>query len=248
MQPGGFQNPGLFRIKIRRDMENVVAIIVAGGFGKRMTTSIAKQYLLLNGIPILSHTIMRFEEASSVNDIILVVPPGDSEYVQRSIVEKFDISKVRHVREGGSQRQDSVRNGLAMVDNGDGIVLIHDGARPFITPDLIDRSVERAKESSALVVGIPASDTVKSVEERNCIKKTLKRESIWLAQTPQVFRVDIIKKAYERAYHEGFYGTDDAEVVERMGISVEIMRGSSSNIKITTPEDLVLGEFLMRKL
>ena len=94
MQPGSFQNPGLFRIKIRRDMENVVAIIVAGGFGKRMTTSIAKQYLLLNGIPILSHTIMRFEEASSVSDIILVVPPGDSEYVQHSIVEKFDLSLI----------------------------------------------------------------------------------------------------------------------------------------------------------
>jgi len=240
--------PGLFRIRIRKDMENVVAIIVAGGFGKRMTTSIAKQYLLLNGIPVLSHTISRFEEASSVNDIILVVPPGDSEYVQRSIVEKFNLSKVRHVVEGGSQRQDSVRNGLAMVDNGDGIVLIHDGARPFITPDLIDRSVERARKSSALVLGIPASDTVKSVEEKNFIKKTLKRESVWLAQTPQVFRIDIIKKAYERAYDEGFYGTDDAEVVERMGITVEIMRGSTANIKITTPEDLVLGEFLMGKI
>ncbi|MBW2636080.1 MAG: 2-C-methyl-D-erythritol 4-phosphate cytidylyltransferase [Deltaproteobacteria bacterium] len=229
-------------------MENVVAIIVAGGFGKRMTTNIAKQYLLLGGIPILSHTLLKFEEASSVNDVILVVPPGDREYVTRSIVEKFNLSKVRHVGEGGAKRQDSVRNGLAMVDNGDGIVLIHDGARPFITPDLIDLSVERAKTSGAMVVGMPARDTVKSVDEGNWIKKTLPRDTLWLAQTPQVFRAGIIKKAYEKAYDEGFYGTDDAEVVERMGITVEMMRGSSTNIKITTPEDLVLGEFLMEKL
>jgi 2-C-methyl-D-erythritol 4-phosphate cytidylyltransferase len=229
-------------------MGNVVAIIVAGGFGKRMTTSTAKQYLLLGGIPILSHTLLKFEEASSVKDVILVVPPGDEGYVQSSIVEKFNISKVRHVREGGSKRQDSVRNGLAMVDSWDGMVLIHDGARPFIAPDLIDLSVERAKKSGALVLGIPASDTVKSVEERNRIKKTLPRDSIWLAQTPQVFRTDIIRKAYEKAYDEGFYGTDDAEIVERMGITVEMMLGSSANIKITTPEDLVLGEFLMEKI
>ncbi|MEA3471233.1 MAG: 2-C-methyl-D-erythritol 4-phosphate cytidylyltransferase, partial [Thermodesulfobacteriota bacterium] len=114
--------------------------------------------------------------------------------------------------------------------------------------DLIDLSVRRAKNSGALVLGIPASDTVKSVDERNCIKKTLKRESVWLAQTPQVFRTDIIKKAYEKAFNESFYGTDDAEVVERMGVKVEMMRGSSANIKITTPEDLVLGELLMGKI
>jgi 2-C-methyl-D-erythritol 4-phosphate cytidylyltransferase len=229
-------------------MENVVAIIVAGGFGKRMTTNIAKQYLLLGGMPILSHTLLKFEEASSVNDIILVIPPGDREYVKRSIVEKFNLSKIRHIGEGGVKRQDSVRNGLAMVDNGDGIVLIHDGARPFIAPDLINLSVERAKISGALILGMPARDTVKSVEEGNCIKKTLPRDSLWLAQTPQVFRADIIKKAYEKAYDENYYGTDDAEVVERMGITVEMMQGSSANIKITTPEDLVLGEFLMEKL
>jgi 2-C-methyl-D-erythritol 4-phosphate cytidylyltransferase len=207
-------------------MENVVAIIVAGGFGKRMTTNIAKQYLLLGGMPILSHTLLKFEEASSVNDIILVIPPGDREYVKRSIVEKFNLSKIRHIGEGGVKRQDSVRNGLAMVDNGDGIVLIHDGARPFIAPDLINLSVERAKISGALILGMPARDTVKSVEEGNCIKKTLPRDSLWLAQTPQVFRADIIKKAYEKAYDENYYGTDDAEVVERMGITVEMMQGA----------------------
>jgi 2-C-methyl-D-erythritol 4-phosphate cytidylyltransferase len=248
MLPGHSQKPGLFRTKICKDMENVVAIIVAGGFGKRMTTNIAKQYLLLGGIPILSHTLSKFEEASSINDVILVVPSGDRDYVKHSIVEKFNLSKVRHVGEGGTQRQDSVRNGLAMVDNGKGIVLIHDGARPFITADLIDLSVERAKKSGALVVGMPASDTVKSVAEGNWIRKTLPRDSLWLAQTPQVFRADIIKKAYEKAYNEGFYGTDDAEVVERIGITVEMMQGSSANIKITTPEDLVLGEYLMDKL
>jgi len=229
-------------------MEKVVAIIVAGGIGKRMTTNIAKQYLLLGGIPILSHTLLKFEKVSSINDVILVVPPGDREYVQHSIVEKFNLSKVRSIQEGGRQRQDSVRNGLAMVEDAKGIVLIHDGARPFITTDLIELSIERVEKTGALVVGMPAIDTVKSVEGGNWIKETLQRDFLWFAQTPQVFRADIIKKAYEKAYAEGFYGTDDAEVVERMGITVEMMRGSSANIKITTPEDLVLGEFLMDKL
>lgn len=229
-------------------MENVVAIIVAGGSGKRMASDIAKQYLLLNGMPILSHTLQKFDAASSVKDVILVVPFDDMDYVKRSIVEKFNISKVNHIRGGGRKRQDSVKSGLDIVNSNEDIVVIHDGARPFISSDLIDISVEKARHSGALVMGIPAGDTVKSVGNGGYIEKTLRRDHLWHAQTPQVFRAYIIKKAYERAYDEGFYGTDDAEVVERMGIKVEMMRGSSANIKITTPEDLVLGEFLTGKI
>jgi 2-C-methyl-D-erythritol 4-phosphate cytidylyltransferase len=229
-------------------MENVVAIIVAGGSGIRMASDIAKQYLLLNGMPILSHTLQKFDAASSVKDVILVVPFDDMDYVKRSIVEKFNISKVSHIRGGGRKRQDSVKNGLDIINSNNDIVVIHDGARPFISSDLIDVSVEKARLSGALVLGIPAGDTVKSVGDGGYIEKTLSRDHLWLAQTPQVFRADIIKKAYERAYKEGFYGTDDAEVVERMGIKVEMIQGSYDNIKITTPEDLVLGEFILGRL
>jgi 2-C-methyl-D-erythritol 4-phosphate cytidylyltransferase len=227
-------------------MVRAAAIIVAGGSGKRMPGDLSKQYLLLDNIPILAHTLKKFDSVVSLGGIILAVPSDDVDYVRNSIVDRYHITKVDNIIAGGKERQDSVKNGLHLASDDNDIVIIHDGVRPFVSQNLIDSVIEKAMETGAAVTGIPVKDTVKKVDKGTIIT-TLKREDLWLAQTPQAFRTDIIKKAYEKAYEDGFYGTDDAAVVERMGIPVEMIQGSCDNIKITVPEDLVLGEFLLRK-
>jgi len=224
----------------------VVAIIAAGGLGKRMKNDVSKQYILLGGIPVLSHTLRIFEKASHIGHIVLVVPKDDIDYARTSIVEKYMISKVRHIVAGGRQRQDSVKNGLAAVSDEDEIVLIHDGVRPFVPEELINISVQKAFEEDAVTVGVPVKDTVKSVDGNGLITKTFKRNTLWFSQTPQVFKTDIIKKAYQKAYEDNFYGTDDASLVEHINIRVKMIAGSYNNIKITTPEDLEFGEFLLK--
>jgi len=225
----------------------VVAIIVAGGSGNRMGNSRSKQYLLLGGVPILVHTLRTFERASAINHIILVVPENDIDYTRHSIIEQYQISKVKQIVAGGRQRQDSVRNGLDIVSDENEIVVIHDGVRPFVSEETINASVQKAFEEDAVTVGVAVKDTVKSVDRNGLIKKTLKRDTMWLTQTPQAFKIEIIKRAYQRAYEDNIYGTDDASLVERIDIKVRMINGSYDNIKITTPEDLELGEYLLRK-
>ncbi len=225
----------------------VVAIIVAGGSGKRMGNSRSKQYLLLGGVPILVHTLRTFERASTINHIILVVPENDIDYTRHSILEQYQISKVKHIVAGGRQRQDSVRNGLDIVSDENEIVVIHDGVRPFVSEEIINASVQKAFEEDAVTVGVAVKDTVKSVDGNGWIKETLKRDTLWLTQTPQAFKREIIKRAYRRAYKDNIYGTDDASLVERINIKVRMINGSYDNIKITTSEDLELGEYLLRK-
>ena len=225
----------------------VVAIIVAGGSGKRMGNSRSKQYLLLGGVPILVHTLRTFERASVIDHIVLVVPENDIDYTRHSIVEQYQISKVKYVVAGGRQRQDSVRNGLDIVSDENEIIVIHDGVRPFISEELINVSVQKAFEEGAVTVGVAVKDTVKSVDRDGLIKETLKRDILWLTQTPQAFRREIIKRAYQRANEDNIYCTDDASLVERINIKVRMINGSYDNIKITTPEDLELGEYLLRK-
>lgn len=224
-----------------------VAIIPAGGSGKRMRESLAKQYILLDGIPILARTLMVFQASHAVDDIFLVVPQNDVAFARDSIVEKFGLSKVIHVLPGGIKRQDSVKNGIDLVGTEYDVVVIHDGVRPFITAELVSISVSEAAQEKAVAVGVPAKDTVKIVNDRGWVAETLDRDYVWLTQTPQAFQRDIIKTAYEAAYENRYYGTDDASLVERLGVRVKMVHGSYDNIKITTKNDLVLADALIKR-
>jgi 2-C-methyl-D-erythritol 4-phosphate cytidylyltransferase len=223
-------------------------IIPAGGSGKRMQGSLSKQYLLLKGIPVIVHTLKVFQISQLVHDVFLVVPPGDIEFVKQTIIQKYGISKVRQVLPGGNERQDSVKNGLDVVGDEYDIVVIHDGVRPFISADLVDLAILEASKEEAVTVGVPVKDTVKAVDQDGWIMETLSRDRLWLTQTPQVFKRDVIKKAYRLAYNDHYYGTDDAMLVERIGVHVKMLSGSYENIKITTKADLLLAEGFMKYL
>jgi len=223
------------------------AIVVAGGSGQRMSHDRPKQYLPLAGIPILARTLITFDRTPCVGRIIVVVPHGDIAYVTSQIVNRYHIGKARHIQTGGDTRQDSVRNGLQMIEDGDDIILIHDGARPLVTQGLIVCSIREAARSGAVIPVIPFPDTVKTIDNAGIVQNTPDRSRLRLAQTPQAFRREIILDAYERAYHEGFYGTDDASLVERMGVPVRTIPGSPHNFKITLPEDLLLGELVLER-
>ena len=229
---------------------NITAIIPAGGSGRRMQSSEAKQYLLLRGIPLLVHTLRTFQDTSIIEDIVLVVPAADVDRIQSDIVDAFAMTKIRRVVAGGKERQDSVRNGLAVLSADCEIVLIHDAARPFVSPALIEKAVNGAVREGAVAVGVRARDTVKHCDGGGRVIDTLDREHIWMAQTPQVFRRAMIMAAHQKAQEDNFYGTDDAALVERMGIPVIMIDSNPDNIKITTTEDLAWAEYWLstRKL
>ena len=222
-----------------------IAIIPAGGVGKRMQESLSKQYLLLNGIPVLVHTLRVFQFSPLIQDILLVVPADDIEFVKKSIVQKYCISKVSQVLPGGKERQDSVKNGLDAVSDDYDVVVIHDGVRPFVSEDVIRLSVLEAFKEEAVTTGVPVKDTVKMIDQNGWIMETLNRNCLWLTQTPQAFKLKTIKEAYRLAYEDHYYGTDDAGLVERIGMQVKMLPGCYENIKITTKEDLLFAESLI---
>lgn len=224
-----------------------VAIIPAGGFGKRMQGRLSKQYLPVDGKPVLARTLSIFQLSPDIDDIVLVTPEEDIRTVGHAILEPWRITKVRHVLAGGKQRQDSVRNGLGVIGDDVDIVLIHDAVRPFISGDVIHRAVREAEKYGAVTVGMPVKDTVKRVDQDGCILETLNRQILWMTQTPQAFRRSVIQAAYRKADDDQFYGTDDASLVERMGFRVKMIEASYENIKITTPEDLLLAEILIKR-
>ena len=224
-----------------------VVIIPAGGTGRRMGGEIPKQYLSLAGLPILVHTLRAFQHSPLVDEIFLVVPAGDVTEVRQDLVERYNFSRVSLVIAGGRERQDSVRNALAHVRDEHEIILVHDGVRPFVTGELIEGAVAAAKGFGAAIVGIPVRDTVKAVDATGRVVQTVQREGLWLTQTPQAFRREVILAAYERAAADEFYGTDDASLVERTGIPVRMIPGDADNIKVTTPEDLERGERIIRR-
>jgi 2-C-methyl-D-erythritol 4-phosphate cytidylyltransferase len=222
------------------------AIIPAGGSGKRMQGSLSKQYLLLNGIPVLVHTLKVFQRSPMVHDIFLVVPPGDIELVKQTIIQKHGISKVRQVLPGGKERQNSVKNGLDAVGDEYDIVVIHDGVRPFISEELLHLAILEASREAAVTLGVPVKDTVKVVGQDGEIMETVSRDHLWLTQTPQAFKREVIIKAYRLAFMDHYTGTDDAGLVERIGVPVKMVHGSYENIKITTKDDLLLAERFMK--
>lgn len=222
-----------------------VVIIPSGGAGRRMGGEVAKQYLLLAGVPILLHTLKVFQCHPWINEIILVVPQTDLIGVEREIIKPNELSKIGHVIAGGKERQDSVNNALQHICEEHEIILVHDGVRPFVTDDIIERAIESAKIFGSVAVGMPIRDTVKTVDESGRVSGTIPREGLWLTQTPQAFRREVILAAYERARAEGYYGTDDASLAERAGIPVQMIRGHADNIKVTTPDDLARGERIL---
>lgn len=225
-----------------------VAIVPAAGSGKRMQGNLSKQYLPVDGKMILLHTLCVFELSPDIDEIILVAPEEDIPMVRKMIIEPRGMSKVCHVLAGGKQRQDSVRNGLAIVGDHTDIVLIHDVVRPFISQNLIHQAVREAEKHGAVTVGMPVKDTIKRVNPDGWIVETMNRQFLWMAQTPQAFRRSVIQEAYRRADQDQFYGTDDASLVERMGLQVKMINASYANIKITTPEDLLMAEFLIKNI
>lgn len=226
----------------------VYALIPAAGMGKRMGASINKQYLLLDGKPVLAHTLTAFECAPFIDGIYVVIPEDEIPYCRKHVVERFGFAKVRGIIAGGKERQHSVLNGLRAMEGvgDDDVVLIHDGVRPFISVDILDRAVATAREADGALVAVPSKDTVKIVED-GYITATPPRETLWLAQTPQAFRYGVIRAAHECADAELFLGTDDAMLVERLGRRVRVVMGSYRNIKITTPEDMVLAEAFLKE-
>ena len=224
----------------------VHAIIVAAGKGIRMSDSVRKQYIALDGMPMLSRTLGVFNRCDLIDRIIVAVPKDDVDFCRNEIIPAANMGKEPILVIGGARRQDSVYNSLKTIETDDGVVLIHDGVRPFVNPEQLAACIQGAQEHGACILGIPAFDTVKHVNAKNEIIQTQKRDTLWLAQTPQAFQLQLIKKAHEIAKQEGFMGTDDASLVERLGGVVKIIPGSRSNIKITNQEDLKLAQALLQ--
>lgn len=222
------------------------AVIVAAGKGKRMGTEISKQFLPLGGKEILAHTVEKLERAAGIRDIILVTGEDSIEDV-RDMTKEYDWKKITGITAGGRERQDSVRNGLRLVSADTEIVLIHDGVRPFVTEEIVQMSIETAGEMGACVAGVPAKDTIKVCNAENIAVATPERSTLWQIQTPQTFRRDLILAAYETAAKDGFVGTDDASLAEHCGYPVKVILGSYRNIKITTREDLLIGEAFLKE-
>ncbi len=225
-----------------------IAIIPAAGFGVRMKTDVPKQFLKLEEKPILAVTLEKFNECALIDGIILVVPTDDRKYCTEEIVKKYNLKKVLKVIPGGARRQDSVRAGIKAIESECDNVLIHDGVRPFVSQELITASISAVKKDHAVITALPAKDTVKKVSEEGYVLKTYERSSLGLVQTPQVFRYDDIYNAHIKAEKENWEeATDDALLMEKMGIPVRVIMGEEKNIKITTPHDLEYAGFLLEK-
>lgn len=211
-----------------------------------MGTGPRKQYRIVAGRPILSHTLQRFDQCSAIDRICLVVPGEDFDFCRDHILQAAALNKPFRLVAGGSERQESVYNGLMSLDRKEGFVAIHDGVRPLIDPSLIESCIRGAAANGACVPGVRAFDTIKKANRQGRITGTVERNGLWLVQTPQVFEYRIIVHAHERARIEGFKSTDDAGLVERCGYPVHIIEGSRSNIKVTTQEDLTMAAAILR--
>jgi len=210
-----------------------------------MGGSVPKQFLSLGGEPLIVQSLRTLQAAPVVDQIVLAVPRADVEYCENEIVSRHRFTKVTKVVAGGAERQDSVRHALAQVHSETEIVLIHDAVRPFVTLRMIAEVVTAARKEGAAIIALPMRDTVKQVRTDGTIERTVDRAPLWLAQTPQAFRLDWIEAAHKKAHAEGIWATDDAFLVEWLGYSVAVVEGSGENIKVTRPEDLVIGEAIL---
>ena len=215
---------------------SVSAVIVAAGNSKRMNDGVDKLAVELSGKPLLAWTISRFESTEIIDEIIVVTREDEVEKV-KEMTKSEGFRKVSSVVKGGVYRQQSAQNGLDATSNDSKVVLVHDGARPLIRTSDIERIAESAEENGAALLAIPSKDSVKEVQN-GIVKQTLPRESVWLAQTPQGFRKELLQEAFSSAEKEGYIGTDEASLVERIGKEVAVVEGHSNNIKVTVSSDI----------
>ncbi len=232
----------------------IAAIITAAGRGTRLQSNISKQFIQINGKPVLAHTLKSFQDAFRINNIYLVVPEDYIEYCREKIVKKYNFTKVKEIISGGPVRQDSVFNALNVIPKRCKIVAVHDGVRPLITADEINMLVENLVilnnqdlQAKGVLIAAPAYETIKKINDDHFIDMTIKRSQVCMAQTPQVFNFKELVYAYKKAYQDNFYGNDDAGLMERAGFKVKVIIGRHENIKITTPIDLFLAELIMRR-
>lgn len=232
------------------------AIILAAGKGTRMQSQTLKQYLALENKPVLFYSLDTFSKLDIIDEIILVVSKGESEYCKAEIVDKYKIKKVRVITEGGAERYLSVQNGLMQVSEDVEYVMVHDSARPLITADTINGAYKALVDKGACVVGVPVKDTIKQTDDNARVAKTLPRNTLWTAQTPQCFKKEVLTRAYNNMYEsmkaaeksgKTLVITDDAMIVEEYGgVNVWMVKGEYTNIKITTPEDIELAKLYMK--
>ncbi|MCA1591387.1 MAG: 2-C-methyl-D-erythritol 4-phosphate cytidylyltransferase [Acidobacteria bacterium] len=222
-----------------------VAIIAAAGQGTRLGGGRAKQFREISGTPIIIHTLMRFEQCATIKEVIVVVPAECAAEVA-TLTGKYGLRKVARVVRGGSTRTESIWRGLQAVRAATaGVVAVHDGVRPFVTPEEIDRTVREAEATGAAILAAPVVDTIKEVEGGH-VARTLERARLWHAQTPQCFRYELLRRAYELALAEQLEATDDSALVERLGATVSVVKGDARNIKITAPRDIALAEVIVQ--
>ena len=224
------------------------AVILAAGKGSRMKADINKQFLMLQGKPIIVHTLEAFNKCSEIHEIIVVTALEELEHFRSHILDRYDLGKVKSLIPGGAERQQSAYIGVSATSLESEIVLLHDGARPFVNEQIIVNCIGEAKLHGAVSVGMPSKDTIKLVDENNLVKTTPPRDKVWLTQTPQAFHRDLISKAHTRALELGITATDDAMLVELMGHPVKMVKGAYENIKITTPEDITIAEQLIKTI
>jgi len=225
-----------------------MAIIPAAGIGARMGSNKPKQFIDLCGKPILAVTLSHFQQCNLVDKIVVVVSKDDVDYCRREIVDRYKLNKVFNVIVGGKRRQDSVRKGLEAVDDLCRWALIHDGVRPLVTTELIEKVIKAAKKFRAVITGLPVKETVKELDDQSMVLRSVDRSQLWLIQTPQIFRFEDINLAHQKAIKDGCEeATDDAFLIEKMGIPVKIIGGEENNIKVTTPGDLDIARFLLSK-
>lgn len=228
-------------------MMKTAVIILAAGLGKRMQAGCNKMFLTIQGKTVLEHTVQAFQNSDAVDGIVIVVREAELAQVQQMVPQKV-YPKIIDYAGGGKERQDSVYCGLQVLPREYERVLIHDGARPMVTQDLILRLLQPLSPSCGTVAGVPAKDTVKRVDKDGMVVETLERSQLWNIQTPQCFYTDTIRRCHQQAQQEGYYGTDDASLAERYGVSVQIVQGYYENIKLTTPEDLAVAELFLQRI
>ena len=221
-------------------------IIAAGGLGKRLGKSQPKQFFLLKGKPVLSWTISKFEECPLIDGIVLVIPARMKDYTREHVLLPHGYEKVRNVVEGGKERKDSVLEGLRILQTNTDTVLVHDGVRPIISQQLIIEVIRATQRWGAVVPALPIRETIKEVGQDSLVSSTLDRKKVCLIQTPQGFKKDLICQAYEEARKRGWQASDDASLVERLGVRVKTIPGEETNIKITSSQDLVVSQLFLK--
>ncbi len=227
---------------------NTTVLVPAAGIGRRMKAAVNKQYLQLGGRPILARTLELFERHPAIGSIYPIVPVDEISFFEEQILPDCSLTKLGAIVPGGRERQDSVRNGLQQLQlsgiKPDAVVMVHDGVRPLFDPGLISALIDTAVLKGGAVVGVPVKDTIKEVENEQIVA-TPQRQRMWQVQTPQVFRFELLFRAYQKAAEDDFRGTDDASLVERLGARIVMIEGDYRNLKITTPEDLLIAEALL---